>query len=172
MYTIETISKVTSIEDLLKYYDNEKVENYCKNCQNYNNIWSCPPHNFNTFDYLKQYNQVNLHAVKIIFEDSSLTKEDRMEIFQKERRLFSDRLLSMEKDHTRALIAGNCYQCQVCNRQKKQACILKDKMRYSLEALGLIVGDVTSHLLNIELEWSSDGLSSYYVTVGGILKKI
>lgn len=171
MYTIEKITKQVTINSLLAYYDGDKVENYCMNCPNYNNIWSCPPHNFNTYEYLTQYNDVKLFAVKIIFEDETLTKEQRLEIFQKERRHFSNELMSLEDDTSEALISGNCYQCEVCQRGENKPCILEDKRRYSPESLGLLVGEVTSKLLGIELDWTKNGLMSYLTTVGALLIK-
>ncbi|MBI9012187.1 MAG: hypothetical protein JEZ08_08115 [Clostridiales bacterium] len=171
MYTIEKITKKVTVENLLKYYDGNKVENYCKNCQNYEKIWSCPPHKFNTYDYLTQYNEVKLYAVKIIFEDETLTKEQKLEIFQVERKIFSDELMSLEDETSEALISGNCYQCDICQRTENKPCILEDKKRYSLEALGLLVGDVTSKLLNLELDWTQNGFMSYLTTVGALLIK-
>lgn len=168
MYTTEWIENKVSIDTLLKYYDHMKVENYCKNCENYQRIWSCPPHNFNTYDYLKAYKWADLYALKINIP-AGTSKDDLMSIFQKERRAFGNKLMAME-DNSHALIAGNCYQCNVCMRQENKACILKDKRRYSLESLGLIVSEITSNLLGIELKWTEEGQSTYLVTVGALLK--
>jgi len=171
MYSIEKITKQVTIDNLLVHYDGDKVENYCKNCPNYNKIWSCPPHNFNTYDYLRQYNDVKLYAVKIVFEDETLTKEQRLDIFQKERRRFSNELMSLEDDYSEALISGNCYQCEICQRTVDKPCILEKKRRYSPESLGLIVGEVTSKLLGVELDWTKKGLMSNLTTVGALLIK-
>jgi len=168
MYTTELIENTVSIDTLLKYYDQDKVENYCKNCENYNRIWSCPPHNFNTYEYLNAYDSADLYALKINIP-SGTPKEEVLEIFQKERRLFGDKLMAME-DRSIALIAGNCYQCELCSRQEGNTCILEDKRRYSLEALGLIVSEITSNLLGIELKWTKEGEATYLVTVGALLK--
>lgn len=168
MYTTEWIEKSVTIDQLLQYYDNEKVENYCKNCENYNRIWSCPPHYFNTYEYLTGHKSADLYALKINL-DAGLSRQVVMDIFQKERRSFGDKLMSME-DKSTALIAGNCYQCKVCKRQDNLPCVLEDKRRYSLESLGLIVSEITAGLLGIEIEWAKEGEATYLVTVGALLK--
>ncbi len=168
MYNTEWIESSVSMDTLLKYYDSNKVENYCMNCQNYNKIWSCPPHKFNTYEYLNSYKTVDLYAVKINI-DADTSKEEVLDIFQNERRKFGNRLMSLENNSV-ALIAGNCYQCTTCKRQSGESCILEDKKRYSLESLGLIVSEITSNLLGIELKWSEEGEETYLVTVGALLK--
>lgn len=162
------IDRIVTIDTLMTYYDAKKVENYCMNCPNYNRIWSCPPHNFNTEAYLRKFETAHLYALKIHIPKGT-SKEDMLDIFQKERRAFSDMMMEKENDGV-ALIAGNCYQCQVCSRTEGRPCVLNEKKRYSLEALGLIVGDISSQLLGIELKWSKGEEASYLVTVGAILK--
>jgi len=109
-----------------------------------------------------------LFALKVFLPENT-DKDQVLEIFQNQRRAFSDELMSKE-DNSLALIAGNCYQCETCERVYNKPCRLKDKMRYSLEALGLKVGDITSDLMDIELKWSKGGKGDYLVTVGALLK--
>lgn len=169
MYQTELIEKEVTIKELLKYYNKDKVEGYCKNCQNYKKIWSCPPHDFDPYDFLCQYKSAQVYCKKVIF-NKDLSQDEVLDIFQKERRKFSDHLMSLE-DNSLALIAGNCYQCEICSRQKNEACILRDKRRYSLEALGLMVGDITENIMKVPLQWGKTNKSNYLVTVGALLKK-
>lgn len=170
MYTVELIEKELTMSELLTFYDDEKVTASCKNCPNYDRIWSCPPHQFNTYDYLKQYERVHLYLGKINLDLKVVQKADIRGIFDQERRKFSDHLLSLETEESVAVIAGNCYQCDVCMRIKGEPCILKDKKRYSLEALGLKVGEVAK-FAGVELKWSKGEISPYLVTVGAIFLK-
>lgn len=162
------IERVVTIDTLMTYYDAKKVENYCMNCPNYGRIWSCPPHEFNTEAYLRKYEMAHLYALKIHIP-AGTSKDDIMTIFQRERRTFSDWVIKKEAGGT-ALIAGNCYQCEICSRTEGKPCILKEKKRYSLESLGLIVGDITSQLFDIDLKWPEEGQESYLVTIGAVLK--
>ncbi|MCH4889667.1 hypothetical protein EZV73_18945 [Acidaminobacter sp. JC074] len=168
MIKTELIERKVTIKSLLDFYDLDKVEGYCKNCENYNQIWSCPGHDFNPYDYLSQFDTAHLYALKIYLPEGA-DKDQVLEIFQNERRAFSDKLMTKEEE-TVALIAGNCYQCETCERLYNRPCRLKDKMRYSLESLGLKVGDITSDLMGIELKWSKGGKGDYLVTVGALLK--
>jgi len=168
MIKTDLVERKVTMKRLLDFYDINKVEGYCKNCQNYNQIWSCPGHDFDPFDYLNRYETAHLFALKVFLPENT-DKDQVLEIFQNQRRAFSDELMSKE-DNSLALIAGNCYQCETCERVYNKPCRLKDKMRYSLEALGLKVGDITSDLMDIELKWSKGGKGDYLVTVGALLK--
>lgn len=170
MYTVEHIQKKTTINELLKFYDAEKVNNDCKKCSNYKRIWSCPPHHFNILEWLNQYNEVELYLAKINLDPIQVKKSDVYAIFDKERRSFSDDLLAMENTERTAVIAGNCYQCKTCMRAEGKACILEDKMRYSLESLGFVVGDIASYC-GVELMWVKEGIPPYLVNVGAIFIK-
>ncbi len=171
MYTIECFEKQTTMKKLLEFFDVEKVNSDCVDCPNYNKIWSCPPHDFNTYDYVSQYNRVDLYMAKINLDIETATKEDMKNIFEKERRIFSDALVNMENEMSIAVIAGNCYKCSVCTRSEGRACIFKDKMRYSLEALGFKVGEIAK-FVGVELKWSNDkAIAPYLVTVGAIFRK-
>jgi len=168
MVRTELIKKQVTMKGLLKFYDINKVENYCKKCENYMKIWSCPSHDFDPYEYLNKYTTVDLYALKL-YLPQNINKDEVLELFQKERRIFSDMLMSLE-DKSEALIAGNCYQCEVCERVHNKPCILKEKMRYSLESLGLKVSEITSDLMDIELIWSKDDIPEYLVTVGALMK--
>lgn len=169
MYTTKRYIKTIAINDLLNHYDHEKVENYCKNCDNYNKIWSCPPHNFNTYDFINQFSKIELHLEKINLPQS-VSKDQVLNIFAKARRTFSDDIMSREKEGMTAVIAGNCYMCKTCQRTSGKACILKDDMRYSLESIGLIVGEI-AEMMGVPLVWTSGTSDSYLVTVGGLFMK-
>lgn len=173
MYNLEINSKTIKINELIKYYNIKKVEGYCSNCINYKKIWSCPPHDFNSLNYLRKYKYVQVISVKIVFNKDKLNEDYKAhmsDIFQEVRRKFGNYLISLE-ENSEALIAGNCYQCTVCKREINQACILSSKRRYSVESLGLMVSDITENILNQEIQWVKEGIPDYYLTVGALLLK-
>lgn len=171
MYSLEVNSKTVPIDKLTKYYNIKTVEGYCSNCKNYKKVWSCPPHDFNALDYLNRYNFVQVISVKVIFNKNKLGKDYKTEMlnaFQEARRKFGDYLIGLE-NNSEALISGNCYQCNICKRETDEKCILEGKKRYSLESLGLMVGEVTSNILNQELQFKKDEIPNYYLSVGALL---
>lgn len=59
-----------------------------------------------------------------------------------------------------------------CSRPLGEPCRRPGDMRYSIESIGGNVGLTVSKLMGIELEWVQEGkLPSYFVLVGGLLKK-
>ena len=50
MYTTEHFEKEVRIDEYLKNYVNvEEFIQYCRECPNYGNVWSCPPYDFDPF---------------------------------------------------------------------------------------------------------------------------
>ncbi len=146
-YKFEINKKLVDINLLLKYYNKEKVEGYCLNCPSYNKNLSCPPHSFNELDYLKKYKYVYIVSGKVVIDKSKVkeTDIDTTEIFEEARREFSDLLIKEELNHfdSKALIAGKCYRCEICTKADGEVCLFKNKIRYSLESLGLMVSELT-----------------------------
>lgn len=174
MYSIEIQKKKVETNKILEFYNNKKVEKYCSNCKNYNRIWSCPPHNFDSELYLKQYKYILIISGKIILDKESFSNNFREEIiseFDKARKEFSKMVIDMEKlyPNSEAMISGGCFRCKVCKREINEHCILSNDKRYSLESLGLMVSDITSDILNLEIQWINESVPDYLLTVGGIL---
>ncbi len=176
MYTIERQEKTVKVKDYLDRYVNvEEFLQCCKKCPNFEKIWACPSYDFNPEDYWKEYDELIVVANKIIFgENVDLTRinEITMEVKQQ----MSKELYEREKEcpGSVSLSAGSCDLCseEGCSRTSGQPCRYPDMMRYSIESLGGDVGRTVSKLMGYELEWVEEGkLPSYFVLVGGLLKK-
>ncbi len=175
-YNIEYKENLITIDQALEFYNINKVSEYCKECTNYSKIWSCPPHDFNPKKYLKSFNKILIVSGKIVLDKKAFTdgyKSEINEVFQIARREFGNKIILLEDDYnnSEALIAGNCFQCNKCKRETNEKCILKNNMRYSLEALGLMVSEITSKVLEQEIIWIKDEVPDYLLTVGGLLMK-
>ncbi|MCQ2548214.1 MAG: DUF2284 domain-containing protein [Clostridia bacterium] len=174
-YFSKTISTKEYIESFVNY---EQTLEWCKACPNYGRIWTCPPFDFDPMDIWEAYDELELHAIKFDYIDQRdvISKKDELgkKISQ----------LEAETTNSRAIFASCCTECgaksftkdglpQVaCQRQNGKKCIKPEDIRYSLEAMGADVGRTLSRLMGIELEWLSEGKEpSYYVLVGGLLKK-
>lgn len=166
--------KLVPISELIRHYNIKKVEKLCSNCDNYNKIWSCPPHEFDQMAYLLKFKYVHVISAKIILNKEEFKeeyKEQVIDVFQGARREFGDLLMNLEKEHenSESLIAGNCYQCSTCKRLSNEPCIFDKRRRYSPESLGLLVSSMTSDILEQEIKWVKDGIPDYLLTVGALL---
>ncbi len=176
MYTLEKFEKEIGIAEYMKEYVNvEEFLQYCKVCQNYDKVWSCPPFIFSAEEYWKKYKTLHVLGYKINFV-AQVSKEQSLEIMSEVKRKITQELFDMEKefDGSISLSAGSCSVCGKgnCTKPKGEPCRHPDKMRYSIEALGGNVGKTVSRLLGIELEWIEEGkVPDYFVLVGGLLKK-
>lgn len=176
MYTTEKYKKEIPVKEYLEKYVNiEEFLEYCKECPNYGAIWSCPPYDFNQKEYWGKYKTLEILGVKINF-DEDLSEDEGMEIMHKVKDEISAELFREEKKYpgSISLSAGSCTTCgqNGCTRKTGAPCCHSDKMRYSIESLGGNVGKTVHDLLKIDLEWLEEGiLPSYFVLVGGILKK-
>ncbi len=172
----ETVSKIVTMEELNQHYNPEQVEGYCQQCPNYGRVWSCPPHSFTGISYTKPYNYVLLIAEKI-YPPANAGPDMLNEVFQKTRRSFGNRLIALSQKHSEqaeVLIAGNCYQCEVCRRETGEPCQKAESLKYSLEAVGYEVGPIAENLLEVPLRWKGKKGSDqpqYLTTVAAVLAK-
>lgn len=176
MYNIEKFESQIGVAEYLRDYVNvAEFEQYCKECRNYASVWSCPPYDFAPEDYWKEFSELYLVARKIIFEEGTdLAKS--MEIMSEVKDDMSRELYDLEKQYegSVSLSAGSCSLCKGtgCTRSDGMPCRHPEAMRYSIESIGGNVGMTVSKLMGIELEWVTEGkLPSYFVLVGGLLKK-
>lgn len=176
MYTVERREKTIKVDDYLKNYVNvEEFLGYCKNCKNYEKVWSCPSYDFNPEEYWKEYDELLVVARKIIF-DKEVDIPRSYEIMLEVKQDMSRELYEMKKEYpgSVSLSAGSCNLCEKdgCTRLAGEPCRHPDLMRYSIESIGGDVGRTVSKLMGYELEWIEEGkVPSYYVLVGGLLKK-
>ena len=175
MYTIEKSEKLIKVSDYLDRYVNvEEFLQYCKKCNNYEKLWSCPSYDFNPEDYWKEYDELLVVARKIIFGEG-VDQDRSYEIMLEVKEDMSRELYELEKQYpgSISLSAGSCSLCKDgCTRAVGEPCRYPEMMRYSIESLGGDVGRTVSKLMGYELEWIEEGkLPSYFVLVGGLLKK-
>lgn len=176
MYNLERFEKEISLPLYLEHYVNvEEFLQYCKACPNYNKLWSCPAYDFNPEDYWGRYRTLTILGYKINFAPD-ITEKRSMEIMAEVKNKITEELFAMEEKfpESMSLSAGSCSECgpDACTRTEGLPCRYPEKMRYSIESLGGNVGKTVHKLLGIELEWIEEGkLPSYFVLVGGLLKK-
>jgi predicted metal-binding protein len=161
--------KSVSIENLMEFFNPAKVSEYCKECPNYNNLWSCPPHNFNPEEHIKKFKEANIICLKIDISHLN-DKKNAIKLFHKKRKKFNLELLSLETKiaNSTVLYSGECHFCDSCTRQKGLPCSNKEYLRYSLESLGFKVSDICENILNEKLEWYNTKKQNYLLSVAAI----
>lgn len=182
MYTTESFTASISVSDYMEnYVDIPTFMEYCKACSNYGRLWSCPPYDFDAEAYWRQFQTLDLLAVKITFDldyaGQSFTPEQLNEIYDQSMKIEKERLSEIlhkkenEYTHAISLSAGSCTCCHDgCTRCSGQTCRYPDQLRYSIESLGGNVGLTLSRCMGIELEWIEEGrLPTYFVLVSGLL---
>lgn len=173
----EFIDKVMSVQEVLGYCK----ENYCGH---FGKCWSCPPYDFDTIEYMKQYSRIKVLGIKACFSEEdkgrTLTKEElgklTMEAMMGARGQLDEELRAEEEKTpgSEALLGGACTLCgrQPCAKATGEECRHKDKMRYSIESLGGLTNKVTEEMLGYEMLWIKDGiLPDYLTSVGALMIK-
>ena len=162
-----------------KYQDRETYIHYCRQCPNYNTVWSCPPLSFDVDAYLEQFAWVNVLCAKIILSSHIIAKADTpekiktvgWEILLSVKLGMEEKLRRLEKhiSGSVSLSSGGCSLCKVCSRKDGSPCRQPDKMRYSLDAFGFDLTAITKDMFDIDILWCKDRLPDYFTLIHGIL---
>lgn len=165
-----------------KYVDIEKFEEYCKECRNWEKIWSCPPFKFDPIDYWEQFDRFFVLGYKVFLEGEEERENWAIRLSEAKQKMM-DYLFEMELMYIGgvSLAPGDCKICaeekgiiidddSYCSRSQEEPCRHPEKMRYSIEALGGDVSKTAEDLLGVTLKWGKNGeLPEYFVLVGGLI---
>lgn len=180
MYRLEEYKNMTTIDNYLKdYVDVEGFLIFCKACECYGKVWSCPPYDFDPQEYWKKYKYIYIIGTKMTFvtnaADNEMGKEEAVQYIKQEyhtvKEFLSEKMRELEKKYPGgiSLSAGNCNICSKCTKPTGKACRYPDELRYSIESLGGNVIKTAEELLGIELKWSDGKLPEYLTLVNGFL---
>ena len=170
---IETFEKTIKVSEYIEEY--VIVEEFlacCRQCDNYEMIWSCPTYDFDPVEYWKRYGKFYVVGKKMLLEEDE--KENWEMLMAQVKDDLTEDLFALEQEYpqSRSLSAGNCKVCGAgnCTRKTGEPCRYPEKMRYSIESLGGNVGLTAGKLLGINLQWIEEGrIPDYFVLVGGLL---
>ncbi|MFZ5354040.1 MAG: DUF2284 domain-containing protein [Bacillota bacterium] len=166
---IEYHYKYIEVIQLDSYYNPTVITSYCAGCEKYGRYWSCPPHFFDTQAFVNNYNKALIVGMQVFMDADG---KDFEEVFHEERRKLGQHMEELASKHegSKIIIAGHCYQCDICSRVKNQPCIKPDKLRYSLESLGYEVSSISNGILALPILWPDKGkMPEYLVSVGAVL---
>ena len=176
MHHIKTISQELSLNTIAPYYHHKRFLALCKECPNYDVVWSCPPYNFKPETLLAGFSYIKIFGFKIVFEDlcqsnHTMAIAKAKKIMEAEKRRADAKVLEMEQDlnNSQALYSGSCRLCRDCTRILERPCRHLDLMRYSLESLGYDVEAIAKDILNLPLLWYKNRLPPYMVLITALL---
>ncbi len=172
MQNFEINIKQLSITDLLQHHHPEEILGYCSRCENHGKFWSCPPHPFDTSEYLSLFKYATIIGIKIHLEhlDSSISS---IEYYHQQKIQFNKQLLKLESSlsDAKALIAGHCWHCEKCTRTSDKPCNFDEICRYSLESLGIKISDIIKVEFKDELLWKKGETPNSLYAVLAILNQ-
>lgn len=173
-YTIEYFTADIGVDEYIeRFRDEARFIELCEKCPNFGCSWGCPPFDFDTDEFLRQYKYAHLMATKIIPDRNDIPVEMTQEFIRPERVRIEKELLEMERKYGGRGFAyvGKCLYCSgsECTRKRNRPCLHPDKVRPSLEAFGFDIGRILSELFGIRLLWGKDGiLPEYLMLVSGL----
>lgn len=146
------------VERMLKAYrDVERFEGCCRQCNNFNKCWICPPFEFDTTELLSQWSTAFLAGIKVDLPQKTPPGWNVEEFLFEPRKLVETRLLEMEKEYggISCGLTSFCRHCTQCSRPEGKPCRNPDKARPSLEGYGFDVCKIMETELNTPLEWAT-----------------
>ncbi len=170
-YSVEEFTVDIAVDEYMeRFRDEERFIKLCKVCPNYGKSWGCPPFDFDTESFLRQYCYAHLMATKITPFDKDIPIENTQILIRPERLRIERMLLEQEKEYGGRPFAyiGECLHCtdDECARRYGLPCRHPDKVRPSLEAFGFDIDRTLSELFGIDLLWGRNGrLPEYLVLV-------
>lgn len=167
-YTVEQFTADISREEYVaRFRDGERFMACCRECPNYGQSWGCPPFSFDPAEYLRQWTDVRLVAVKITPAEEGLPLGCSQELVRPERMRVERMQLDWERRYGGRSFAyvGRCLYCDSCTRPAGQPCRHPELVRPSLEAFGFDIGATLAELFGIELLWGHDNRLPAYLTL-------
>lgn len=155
-------------KDLIKFMNRDYLLSLCKGgCENFNKNWSCPPNSPRFDEFSLDY--TNSLLVELTSEVGE--NEEFMEAYVKNRSTLEDLLTKMQIDFECIKTScGTCSLCKKCAILDQKDCYHPEKMRYSMESMGMNLSQLSEEIFNHKLTWNSDDEKNRVCTsIGSIL---
>ncbi len=163
VYNLKT--RKVAVAELLPFLRKETVLNLCRQCPNFDKLWSCPPvvPDFDKFSARYKYADVFLFRA----ETSQFSAEENptiacYEFLKKKNRKY---VLKLEEEKSGlAVFSFSCDLCSKCRKKEGKPCKKPEKMRFNLTAFGFMIEDLSKVLMNHQISWSKDNNEAQYIT--------
>lgn len=155
-------------ENLVKFMDRDYFYNLCKTqCENFNKNWSCPPNSPAFDEFAKDYQSSLLVELTSEVKDG----EEFMDAYKVNRDTLEDLLSKMQFDfECLKTSCGTCNLCERCALLDNKNCYHPQKMRYSMEAMGMNLDKLSEEIFDHKINWNSeDDKSTICTSIGSIV---
>jgi predicted metal-binding protein len=157
--------RTVAVAELLPFLKKEAVSALCRQCPNFDMLWSCPPSvpDFEKFAASYKYADVFLFWA----ETSQFSAEENptiacYEFLKKKNRRY---VLRQEMENSgQAVFSFSCDLCLKCTKREGKPCKKPKKMRFNITAFGFMTEDLSNDLMNHRVSWSKDGNEAQYIT--------
>ncbi|MDD5417062.1 MAG: DUF2284 domain-containing protein [Candidatus Aenigmarchaeota archaeon] len=143
-----------------------------KGCKNYNKKWSCPPCS-PSFDKMKHKKKFLVVMIKIngrYFADcTEWMKVKTINSILKSKLDNAVRGIA-DKFNGYCYISGSCRLCKICAKKTNKPCRHPNKLRYSLEAVGIDCNKLVEKTLKEKLCWYNKGVKYEYGSAVGAVE--
>lgn len=154
---IRTVSLQLLMEDC---FEPALIESYCSLCENYNQHFSCPSHEFSLISYLSNFKYALIISHKL---------QAKLDEYYFWRELIDPLLLQYEsRFHGTSLMPGSCQNCDYCFDRGALECSSPELLRYSFESLGFDVKEILNIYFKEQLIFQPTSLHLIY---GMLLKE-
>lgn len=158
-------ANVCSNDVLKNYMDFDYFTGLCKDgCPHYNLSYTCPPNSPQFTEYTKDFK----HSLVIAMYMEIAENQTINDVHPYLRKVLSDFLIPLEKEIDGLLTdGGRCRYCNKCTYIDNIPCRFPDKMRFSMEAMGIDLDKVCKDILNHSIVWSNSK-NSYCTVLGSV----
>ena len=170
-------AEIDAADYCARYVDPPRFLACCRQCPNFDTVWSCPPYDFSVEKLWQGYSRMQLLGRKLTFTpearerryDGEQLKQLLDQTLFREREDMERELFELEavRPGSLALLPGSCRRCGEgnCSRKEGLPCRDPEHLRHSLESLGGDVGKTAEELLATPLLWPAQGHLPEYLTL-------
>lgn len=152
--------------ELYKYMKFDYFTGLCKDgCPHYNLSYTCPPNSPKYNTYTKDYDKTLLIVMYTYLDEENSISSTHSYL----RKVLYDILIPLEKAFNGLYTdGGRCMNCNICAYVDNLPCRFPNKMRFSMEAMGIDLDKVCKEILNHEIVWNNDEGKAYCTVLGSI----
>lgn len=157
-------SSVATSDFIGKYLAVKKCEAACAVCPHYNQVWACPPFDYDPILKIGRYPYVTVFATKIPLP-YAMRLEDIHDYMEPHKKAIEAELLNRENKTSGFAcgLGGGCNLCSPCRRTIGEPCMHPALVRPELEAFGFEIQPIIKDLFNLEFSWGKDGKAPQYL---------